>query len=239
MLHCLPAVWFASPCGVVLDHLVRVVPLLKRFHCQWQWDFYCCAIVLWFPLYLVISVTFRCHLPRCLNFSCSHALHGPWRSRLWWQLHCSDILGWLRVVSCCRRHRSSGIPLPLLPCSMLGVVTLQCSCGDHVVVYLCVARELLLFGCLSCFFHSIIMRNRTKDQGERGMRAWFFQEFWMRVRQFLPRIFDIIGRDRWQHPMHGCLVPDHVWQLLTAISLLFWISWKRWSLMAIGYQKGL
>ena len=108
-------------------------------------------------------------------------------------------------------------------------------------MYLCVARDLLLFGRLCCYLQiSIILRNRTKDQRGSG-RECVPVPFW-RFESLFANFWHeslILSVQRWLRQCTVVLCLAIHGAVLTAISLLYQISCKRWSLMAIGYQKGL
>lgn len=127
------------------------------------------------PFYRVmftVPVTFRCRLTRCLNFSCSHAL--AWRSRLWWPLRCSDILAAGLLVPSSSPITHPGIPLRLLLCSMLRVVTLKCSCGKHVCI--CVLHGIFycLDACVAICKYPSSCVTEQKIKGDRGGNACLF-----------------------------------------------------------------
>jgi len=119
-----------------------------------------------------VPVTFRCRLTRCLNFSCSHAL--AWRSRLWWPLRCSDILAAGLLVPSSSPITHPGIPLRLLLCSMLRVVTLKCSCGKHVCI--CVLHGIFycLDACVAICKYPSSCVTEQKIKGDRGGNACLF-----------------------------------------------------------------
>ena len=108
-------------------------------------------------------------------------------------------------------------------------------------MHLCVARDLLLFGRLCCYLQiSIILRNRTKDQRGSG-RECVPVPFW-RFESLFANFWHeslILSVQRWLRQCTVVLCLAIHGAVLTAISLLYQISCKRWSLMAIGYQKGL
>jgi len=93
MLHCPPAVWFASTVGCGSG---AHCPLLKHSPSAARGTF---TVVILCSGFLFTERRYRARfgnislssLPVCLSFSCTHALHCPWRSRLCLPLRCAAL----------------------------------------------------------------------------------------------------------------------------------------------------
>ena len=177
MLHCPPAVWFASTvwCGSAAR-----CPLLKRFHRQLQRGllllFYSARISPFLPsdVYSASNISLSPDsLPEFLLQPCI-CMAPAWRSRLWWPLRCSDILAAGLLVPSSSPITHPGIPLRLLLCSMLRVVTLKCSCGKHVCI--CVLHGIFycLDACVAICKYPSSCVTEQKIKGDRGGNACLF-----------------------------------------------------------------